>query len=196
MDPSVQIYEPSRLYARAGWIAVAGTIVCILCGLRAPLAFIPGGLCAATAGFLFWLGARPVIRVGENQFNIGERVIAWREVREINSSRFKSPLVLWLKLTNSRNKMLIFPGEPARIAHLTAQMRRNAQLATFDGVAYRDFWTWASLTGLPGDSPVLEQPVKMLSQDEEDEIERMYQTLRIAGRLDAHADSSPTPHED
>jgi hypothetical protein len=196
MEPSVEVYQPSRLYARAGWIAVAGTAVCVLCGLRAPLAFIPGGLCTLTAVVLFWLSARPVIRVGENQFNIGERAIAWREVREINSSRFVSPLVLWLKLTNARRKLLIFPGEPERIAHLIAQLRKNSHLATFDGVAYRDFWTWASLTGLPGDAPVLDQPVRMLSQDEEDEIERMYQTLKTDGRLDTHADSSTTSHED
>ena len=196
MDSSVQVYQPSRLYARAGWLAIAGSVVCILCGLRAPLSYIPGALCAVTAGLLFWLNARPVIRVGENQFTIGERAIAWREVREINSSRFKSPLVLWLKLTNSRKKLLIFPGEPARIAHLIGLLRKNAQFATFDGVAYRDFWTWASLSGLPSDAPVLDQPVKMVSTEEEDEIERMFQTLRTAGRFDAHADSSTTPHED
>jgi hypothetical protein len=196
MESSVEVYQPSRLYARAGWIAVAGTAVCVLCGLRAPLAFIPGGLCAVTAAVLFWLKTRPVIRVGETQFNIGERAIAWREVREINSSRFVSPLVLFLKLTNSRRKLLIFPGEPTRIALLIAQLRKNAHLATFDGVAYRDFWTWASLTGLPGDTPVMEQPVRMLAQDEEDEIERMYQTLKTVGRLDSHADSSTSSHED
>jgi hypothetical protein len=150
-----------------------------------------------TAIVLFWLSARPVVRTGENQFNIGERAIAWREIREINTSKlFKSPLVLWLKLTNSRSKLLIFPGEPARIAHLLGQFRKRAQLATFDGIAYRDFWTWTTLTGLPDDSPVLEQPVKMLTREEEDEIERMYQTLKTVGRLDTHADSSTTSHED
>jgi hypothetical protein len=196
MEPSVEVYSPSRVYARAGWIALAGTAVCILCGLRAPLALIPGGLCSLTAIVLFWLSSRPVIKMGETQFNIGDRAIAWREVREINTTRLRSPLVLSLKLTNSRKKMLIFPGEPLRTAHLMANLRRNAQLATFDGVAYRDFWTWASLTGLPGDAPVLEQPVRMITNEEEDEIERMYQTLRIAGRLDAHADSSTSSHED
>ncbi len=196
MAPSVDVYQASRLYARAGWIALAGTLVCVLCGLRAPLSLIPGALCTVTAVALFWLSSRPEIRMSENQINIGERAIAWREIREINSSKFRSPLVLSLKLTNSRRKLLIFPGEPVRIAHLIAQLRKNAHLATFDGVAYRDFWTWASLTGLPGDTPVLEQPVKMLSNEEEDEIERMYQTLRTAGRLDAHADSSTTSHED
>jgi hypothetical protein len=196
MEPSAEVYYPSRLYARAAWIAVGGTLACALCGFWAPLALIPGGLCALAVALLFWLGTRPAIRIGESQFNIGERAIAWREIREINSSRFVSPLVLLLKLTNSRRKLLIFPGEPERIAHLIAELRKNAYLATFDGVAYRDFWTWASLTGLPGDTPVMEQPIRMLAQDEEDEIERMYQTLKTVGRLDTHADSSTTPHED
>jgi hypothetical protein len=196
METSVEVYQPSRLYARAGWIAVGSSAACIFCGLRVPLAFIPGGLCALAAVVLFWLSVRPVIRVGENQFNIGDRAIAWREVREINSSRLVSPLVLSLKLTNSRRKLLIFPGEASRIAHLIAQLRKNALLATFDGVAYRDFWTWASVAGLPGDAPVLEQPVRMLTPDEEDEIERMYQTLKTDGRLDTHADSNATSHED
>ena len=196
MEPSVAVYHSSRLYARAGWIATAGLAVCLLCGLRAPLAFIPGGFCALTAVVLFWIGARPVIRLGENQFNIGERAIAWREVREINSSRFMSPLVLRLKLTNGRRKWLIYPGEPERVAHLVAQLRKNSYLATFDGVAYRDFWTWASLAALPGDAPVSEQPVRMIAQDEEDEIERMYQKLKTVGHLDGRADSSQTSHED
>src|SRR5579863_1190761 len=118
MEPSVEIYLPSRLYARVGWAALAGSLISVLCGFRAPLAFIPGALCAVTAAALFWLAARPPIRVGENQFNIGERAIAWREVREINSSRFVSPLILNIKLTNSRHKYLVFPGEPERIEKL------------------------------------------------------------------------------
>jgi|SRR5579875_3360172 len=197
MEPSVETYLPSRLYARVGWAALAGSAICVLCGFRAPLAFIPGFLCAVTAAALFWFSARPAIRIGETQFNIGERAIAWREVREINSSRFVSPLILKLKLTNSRSKMLVFPGEPEQIARLMFQLRKNSHLASFDGVAHRDYWTWTSLTGLSGDNPVMDQPVRMLSPDEEDEIERMYQKLKTVGRIDSRAsDSSKTSHED
>lgn len=197
MEPCVEIFQPSRLYARVGWAALAGSAVCVLCGFRAPLAFIPGFLCAITAAALFWLAARPAVRIAETQFNIGERAIAWREVREINSSRFVSPLILTIKLTNSRRKTLVYPGEPERIARLLFQLRKNSHLATFDGVAYRDYWTWTSLAGLGGDNPTLDQPVKMLSQEEEDEIERMYQKLKTVGRLDSRGtDSSKTSHED
>lgn len=196
MEPSVEIYQPSRLYARVGWAALAGSLVCVLCGFRAPLAFIPGFLCASTAAALFWLAARPSIRIAETQFNIGERAIAWREVREINSGRFVSPLILRIKLTNSRHKVLIFPGEPERIARLMFELRKNSYLATFDGVAYRDYWIWSSLTGSRGDNPTLEQPVKMLSPEDEEEIERMYQKLKTVGRIDSRSDSSKTSHED
>lgn len=197
MEPTVEIFQPSRLYARVGWAALAGSAVCVLCGFRAPLAFIPGFLCALTAAALFWLAARPAIRVGETQFNIGERAVAWREVREVNSSRFVSPLMLSIKLTNSRRKMLIYPGEPERIARLMFQLRKNSHLATFDGVTYRDYWTWTTLAGSGAENPVLDQPVRMLSHEDEDEIERMYQKLKTVGRLDSRStDSSKASHED
>ena len=197
MEPSVEIYAPSRLYARVGWAALAGAIVCILCGFRAHLAFVPGALCALTAGILFWLATLPPIRVGVTQFHIGERTIAWQEVREINSSRFLSPLILKLKLTNSRRKTLIFPGEPEQIARLMYQLRKNSSWAKFDGVAYRDYWTWNDIKEQNGVDSTNDNPVRMLNQNDEEEIERMYQKLKSVGRLDSReSDSSKNADED
>ncbi len=195
METSVESFGPSRLYSRVGWAALAGALVSALCGFRAPLAFIPGCLCGVTAVALFWIAHRPAVRIGETQFNIGERSVAWREVREINSSRFLSPLILKLKLTNSRTLRLIYPGEPERIEQLLFQLRKNSHLATFDGVAYRDYWTWISLNGTQSENQVLEQPVKMLSTEDEDEIERLYQKLKTVGRLDSRVESSNTSDE-
>jgi hypothetical protein len=150
-----------------------------------------------TAVALFWLAARPPIRLEETQFSIGERTIAWREVREINSSRFVSPLILSMKLTNSRHKLLIYPGEPERINSLLIQLRKKSHLATFDGVAHRDYWTWSSLINRSNENPAIEHPVRMLSTEEEEEIERLYQKLKTVGRLDSRGtDSSNTSPED
>ena len=190
MEPSVEIFVPSRLYSRVGWAALAGMLVSVLCGFRAPLAFIPGFLCALTAFVLFWLSARPPVRIGETQFHIGERCIAWREVREVNNSRFLSPLILRIKLTNARHVLLIYPGEPERIEQLLFQLRKNSHMASFDGVAHRDYWTWINLNGSQPEKPVLEQPVRMLSADDEDEIERLYQKLKAVGRLDSRSEPS------
>src|SRR5579875_1586431 len=105
MEPPkfLETYLPSRLYPRIGWAALAGASICALCGLKAPLAFIPAVLCAATGLFLFWLWKQPPVRLAETQFNIGTRAIAWREVRQINNPRFYCPLIIDLKLTNNRH---------------------------------------------------------------------------------------------
>lgn len=191
MEPNGEIYRPSRLYTRLAWAAVAGSAVCALCALRAPWAGIPSGLCAVTALGLFWLASRPEIRLGDSQFNIGERAIAWREVREINTSRIvsqlvASPLVLNLKLTNLRRKMLIFPGEPEQIARLMFQLRKNSFLASFDGVSFRAYWACsASDDAKPPEAASVEPPVNVVSADDEEEIERMYQKLKSVGRIDS-----------
>jgi hypothetical protein len=198
MEPIfVETYLPSRLYPRIGWAALAGSLICALCGLRAPLAFIPGGLCLITGLVLFWLYKRPPIRLADTQFNIGERAIAWREVRQINTPRFLSPLILNIKLTNSRHKYLIYAGELERIERLMWLLRKNSFMATFDGVSHRDFWAWAAVAQARGGNQPPEQPVKMLSADEEDEIERMYQKLKSVGRLDSRTSTeSKAPDED
>lgn len=189
MPSNLEIYIPSRLYAKVGWFALVGALVSVAFGLRSAFAFIPGLLSGLTAAVLFWLAARPRITVGENQFTIGERAIAWREVKEINSSRFVSPLLLDIKLTNNRRKRLVYPGEPEQIGKLMYQLRRHSHMATFDGVAYRDYWTWTSLGSNKLAGPVAEQPVRMISQDDEEEIERLYQRLKTVGHLDARSDS-------
>lgn len=197
MEPSVEIFVPSRVYARAGWVTLAGSLLCVLGSFRELLALIPALVFAAAAAILFWLAARPPIRIGETQFNVGERAIAWREVREINRSRFVSPLVLRLKLTNSRQKVLVYPGEPERAQRLLIELRRNSELATFDGVTYRDYWTWSTLNSSNSHNPLLEQPVRMFSTEDEADVERLYQKLKTVGHLDSRStDASSTSDKD
>lgn len=194
MESSAEVFQTSRLYVRVGWVAIGGAVVCALCGLRAPLALIPGGLCAVTSALLFWLSLRPPIRVTEGQLNIGERAIAWREIREINSTRFISPLILKLRLTNARRKLLLYPGTPEGIARLLFRIRKLSTAASFDGVAYRDYWTWNTIKEMSGDESA-GSPVRMVSQDDEEEIERMFQKLKGVEPLDPREDSK-APHED
>jgi hypothetical protein len=189
MEPSAEIYVPSRLYARGGWLGLGGAVICAACGIRAPFAFIAALLCALTSALMFWLSARPRISVGDMQFSIGERSIAWREVREINSTRLVSPLLLLVKLTNNRKCLIVYPGQPECISKLRYQLRRNSTLASFDGVSYKDYWTWSSMGMLQGSDPAADQPVRMISQEDEDEIERLYRQLKSVGRLDSHSDA-------
>ena len=190
MEPSVELFVPARLYARIGWAALGGSLISIFCGYRAPLAFLPAFLCAATALGLFWLASQPAIRVTENQFNIGDRTIAWREVTEVNSSRFVSPLVLHLRLTNNRKKLLVYPGEPEQIAQLVTLLHKHAHGASFDGIAYKDYWTSLNVAAGRNDKANSDQPVRMLSPEDEEEVERLYQKLKAVGRLDSRSSDS------
>ncbi|MBV9302444.1 MAG: hypothetical protein JOY62_10565 [Acidobacteriaceae bacterium] len=197
----MEIYQPSRLYSWTGWAALAGSAVGVACGFRAPMAFIPASLCAVTAAVLFWLAARPWIRTGEMQFNVGERTIAWREVREINTCRFNAyfvaPLILKLKLTNSRRRLLVFPGDVKQIDQLTYDLRKHSYLATFDGVSHRDYWASSTPAERHREKALVKPPVQMLTPEDEDEVERLYQKLKTVGHLDSRtSDTSKTSHED
>ena len=191
MQSNIEIYAPSRVYARLAWGALGCAVLAFLAAWSAGLAysFIPAFLCACAATALFWLAERPNIAVGDTQFSIGDRSVAWREVKEINSTRFVSPLVLDVRLTNSRRKWLVYPGAPERIAKLMYQLRRTSVQATFDGVAYSDYWTWNSLGSTPAPGPVPGTPVRMLNPEDEEEVERLYQRLKTVGHLDSRSDS-------
>jgi Protein of unknown function (DUF3093) len=189
MESNVETYAPAGWFARVAWFALAGAVGSTVIAIRYPFVFIPSLLFAVTSLFLFWLASRPRITVAESQFTIGERAIAWREVKEINSSRFVTPLVLDIRLTNNRRKRLVYPGEAGRIARLLYQLRRNSRLASFDGVAYRDYWTWTSLGSGKAAGAVSDQPVRMMSLEDQEEIERLYQRLKTVGHLDSRSDT-------
>lgn len=194
MPGVAEVYLASRFYARIGWGGLACAVACLLFGLRSPYAIIPGILCGLTSVFLFWLATRPRIVISDSQFTIGERAVAWREVLEINTGRFVSPLVLTLILTNNRRKRLIYPGEPEHIARLLYSLRKYSTLATFDGVSYRDYWSWSGLSEATGITMPTGPQARMVSQDDEEEIERLLQKLKSVGHLDSRSDSQK-PHE-
>lgn len=191
-----ETYQPSRLFVRVGWAASAGSVVCGLCGLRSPFAFIPGILCVVTAVVCFWLAGRPILRVTSSQLTIGERAIAWREIREINGV-INSPMIVRVRLTNARKRVLVYPGTPEQIARLSYLLRKHSYLASFDGVGYRDYWTWFSVLGSQADETSSENPVRMVSREDELDVERLYQKLKGMRREDAHSsDDSTTRRED
>ena len=79
-----------------------------------------------------------------------------------------------------------------RVAGGAAVDRDRPISFTFDGVAYRDFWTWSTLNNGAQGEPVLKHPVRMLSTEDEDEVERMFQKLKSVGRLDVRSEDSPS----
>jgi hypothetical protein len=184
MEPNSEIFKPWRMYSHAAWAALVGFIVSVGCGVFARLALIPAILLALTGIALFWLATRPVVLISVARFNIGRRAIAWQEICAIHQF-WASPLILRLELTNRRRKLLVYPGEPRRGAELALQLRERAFHATFDGIPFRDYQLWSRLSEKEANELGLQEPVKMVSAEEELEIERLYQTLKVSGKLDA-----------
>lgn len=196
MVSAPETYQPSRLFVRSASAAFAGFVVCLLCSLGSRFALIPAALCVLTAVVCFWLAKRPIVRVSPAQLTVGERAIAWREIREINGI-FNSPLIVRLKLTNNRRRLLVCPAAPERLARLSYMLRKHSYLATFDGVSYRDYWTWFSVLGSKEDEAVSEHPIRMVSHQDEVEIERLFRKLKSMRSEDAHSsDDSTTRRED
>ena len=92
--------------------------------------------------------------------------------------------------------MLIFPGKPERIIQLITHIRNRSFLATFDGIPYRDYHVWSNLSDSEAEQLGLDHPVPMISSEEEQEIERLYQKLKSVGHLDAaRNEDSKSSHE-
>ena len=192
MEPSSETYPIWPLYLRGAGAATAGALISAGCGWFAPLAYIPGGLLAATAMLLFWLAARPTISLYPSQMNIGRRAIAWQEVRAIRQA-FGSPLILRIRLTNNRRSLIFYPGEPQQILTLVAHIRSRASRATFNGVPFDDYHVWSRLTDSEAEQLGLEEPAPMISNEDEQEIERLFQKLKSVGHLNPAVNEDPSP---
>jgi hypothetical protein len=163
----------------------------VACGLFSPFALIPAGMLAASAALVFWLALRPPITVFPSQLLVGQRAIAWQEIRAINQT-LASPLVLKLRLTNNRRYLLVFPGEHERILKLVTHIRNRSFLASFDGIPYQDYHLWSNLSDSEAEELGLEHPIPMISGEEEQEIERLYQKLKSVGHLDSTVKDDPS----
>ena len=188
MEPGVEIFVPSRVYARVGWATLAGSLL-VRAGRVSRAACADSRLwplprspprCSGWPRALRFALAKRSLTLASGPSRGG------RFVRSIAAVLF----LLWCcgcRLTNSRQKVLVYPGEPEQVQRLLIELRRNSQLATFDGVTYRDYWTWCTLNSPQGHNPLLEQPVRMFSAEDEAEVERLYQKLKAVGRLDARS---------
>lgn len=180
-------YRPLRQYLPASVAAAALAAFSFWCGLHWYLALIPAALFLVLAGLLYFLSARPVIEVTRACLYIGVRSIRWSEIENIESTDWNSPLVLHLTLRGGKRVRLVYPGDVASADRLLRQVRRLATIATIDGVPHAEFWGEAA--PIRADAKRLSAPtIRLLRNEDEEEVERLYRQLRAVGRLDAYPD--------
>jgi hypothetical protein len=99
-----------------------------------------------------------------------------------------------VRLTTSRGKKLtlIFTGDPNSGASLLRQICRSSTMATIDGRSYREFWGEVPVVPPPPAPPAAAPPFRLLREEDEAEVERLYQRLKAVGRLDSARSTDET----
>lgn len=167
------------------------------CAYRWLPAAVPAVLLAASAGGVLWLGLRPSIEVTQEALRTGKRTILWREVRRVDQTGWVSPMVVDLTLADQTKIRLIYPGETEHSNRLLRIIQQRSTEALINGVPYRRIFgesvqrdarakeTGSKETGARETGAKLSSPrYRLLTEDDEAEVERLYQKLRAAGRLD------------
>ncbi|MEZ5353563.1 MAG: hypothetical protein R2762_13075 [Bryobacteraceae bacterium] len=184
-------YTPSRTYITVG-------VVTLLLGLLSAgfayrywvPALVPAFIFLGTAGLALFLATRPVVEIHPRHLRVGDRSIAWPDIRSVDRTGWVSPLVVFLTLADGSRSTVIYPGNLDGSNNLLRHLRRNAREALIDGVPHTEFWGepaashWeaASDSGERPEPPGPRYPV--LRAEDEAEVERLYQRLKTVGHLD------------
>lgn len=181
MTPGAIRFHPARTYL---------TLAAVALGLgafsgwwaRAWLpALIPAVLFVATAGLALWLATRPVIEVSEEGLRIGNEFIRWNEIRRVDQTGWIAPLVAYLTVAGKKRIRLIYPGETVHSNRLLRLIQQQSTQALINGVPHRQIF--GETSGSPAVQPAAQRP-RLLREEDEAEVERLYHKLRTAGRLD------------
>jgi hypothetical protein len=178
----VRRFTPSRIYLLAAASALG---LAAFSGWYAQFwlpSAIPAGLFLASAALVLWLATRPVIRITDDCLEIGAQQIEWSLIRRVDQTGWVAPLVAYLTLADGRRIRIVHPGDTRSSNALLRVIQQRATQSLINGVPHRQIFG-APLA--PQKTEPLPSPrYQVVSQEEEDEIERMLQKLRTAGRLD------------
>jgi hypothetical protein len=143
--------------------------------------WIAAVLFAIPAAVLLLLAFRPAIEIYDTHLRIGRRQIRWNQIRRLDQTRWNVPLLVYLTLEDEQRMVLVHPGDFDSSASLLRHLRRSAREALLDGVPYRQFWGEPPAAAPPRVAP-LRYP--LLRQEDEEEVERLFQRLKSVGHLE------------
>ncbi len=182
MAASITRYVPSRQYLWAGFVALILAGFSAWCGISWAPAFVPAGLFVVSGVLVLALALRPAIEIQESHLAVGKRIIPWAEIRRVDTTGWVSPLILDLTLSDNRRLRLVYPGDMDSSSSLTRHLRRSAKFALLDGRPYAEVWGESGTT----ERKALASPrYRLLTEDDEAEVERMFQRLKTVGNLDS-----------
>ena len=204
MNRPVARYRSSRRYLLLALAALAGGAFSVWTGMRWDHAVWPGPAWLArvwtalpwiaavgfgiTAAAILALVFRPAIEIHETHLQIGRRSVPWNAIRRLDQTGWNVPLVLQLTVDHSDTLLLIYPGDLDSSGSLLRHLRRYSRQALLDGVPYREYWgEHPAQAASPGVLKQLPPHYPLLRPEDEEEVKRLFQRLKTAGRLDKTA---------
>jgi hypothetical protein len=181
-------YLPSRRYLWGGITAWGLAAVSGVFAIEWAPALIAVILFLISSGLLVFLALRPPVEIRESHLIVGKRAIPWGEIRRVDRTGWRSPLVVRLTLSDDTRMVLIHPGDLDSANSLLRQLRRHSREALIDGKAYREYWCDA-LPAAPERKELPSPRYKLLRPEDEAEVERMFHQLKTVGRLDQNNSS-------
>jgi len=177
-------YSPSRNYLTASIAAIAMGAFSAWVAVDWAPAMIPAVLFLLSSAVLLFLARRPPIEVQDRFLVIGRRRIAWPDIRRVDRTGWISPLIVQLTLADRSRIHLIYPGDLDSSNSLLRHLRRCATEALIDGVPHRRFWG-EELSTRRGDRRPRPPACRLLREEDEAEVERLYRRLKTVGHLDS-----------
>lgn len=184
-------FTPSKHFVYMALVAILLGLMSAWVAWQWSPAIVPAALFFASALFLFWLSLHPVIEVSDRELLIGNRAIPWSSIVNIETTGWLTPLVMKLHLESGRRVVLIYAGDLESSGRLKDMISHCAPHASLDGAPQRK--RHAVLAVRNSKSTELERH-PILTQEDEAEVERMFQRLREVGHLEPGAnDPGQTP---
>jgi hypothetical protein len=180
----VTCFRPSRRYLLSAALAILGTAFSVWAALQWDLAWIAAAGFGLSTILVLALALRPEIAIYDTHLQVGRRAILWSDIRRLDQTGWTAPLVVQLTLAEGKRLLVIHPGDVDSCASLLRYLRRGCREALLDGIPYRQFW---GEVPAPRAKQLPPPRYPLLRPEDEEEVERMFQRLKAAGRLDEHA---------
>ncbi|MFN3322040.1 MAG: DUF3093 family protein [Bryobacteraceae bacterium] len=177
-------YSPARQYLSAGLVALALAAISAWFGVTWAPAYIPAFLLLASAAVVLYLAFRPSVEIHGSHLAIGDRSIEWSEIERVDWTGWISPMVVQLTLTHEERVLVIYPGDRDAVGNLLRDLRKNARNALIDGIPHREFWRNSEFLEEPERRNLRAPRYRVLTEEDEAEVERLYQQLKAAGHLE------------
>jgi hypothetical protein len=185
----------SYLASRGCWWAGVGVCAVAASAGWAAWEWLPALIVSVPLGAagvaLCYLGLRPPIELCADHLQVGRRTIRWADIRRVDRLYSRFPLLIRLRLTTGRRVFLVFCGDRDSANGLLRNIRRMAKAAFIEGRPYREFWGEA-LPAVTERRRLAPQRYRLLLPEDEAEVERLYQQLKTAGRIDSKSSADET----